>query len=355
MITKRKLHKAWLIVRKTSLNADLLKFSRNFIKTVRGKYKRDASIPIPFPTTLSLELTNRCNLHCITCPREYDFGKKLVMGNMDTALAKKIIDQTYPYVQSMGLTGMGETLFAPNLVEVAKYIKSKKKSIVIFISTNANHPGFIERITPVLPHIDTVQISVDGVGDTYDTIRHGGTFANLDANLRALTPLVRDRDIDLMFNMVITKKNFRDMPALVRYADEHHVGFVNFTYFNLACATSVPLDYYKFFSTPEFLEVVAATKAEAALHPEIEVTGLDFPGNPGIRKCPLMWNHFQINYDGKVPPCCAKPFTDEYCFGDVTQKSVIDVLNSPEAQALRATWVSGKPHPFCAKCHFVHL
>lgn len=355
MISKRKLHKVWSILKKTSFNADSVKFSINLFKSVRGNYKKDAKRPIPYPTTIMLELTNKCNLHCTTCPREYDYGKKMTLGNMEPELAKKIVDETYPYVQSMGLTGMGETLFAPTLIEVAKYIKEKKKSIVLFISTNANNPGFIEKITPVLPWIDTVQISVDGVGETYDKIRLGGKFESLDSNLRSLQPLIKESNVDLMFNMVINKKNFVDMPNVIKYAAERGVRFVNFTYFNLASVTAIPVEYYKFFSTPEYQEVLEATKAEAKRHPEIEVTGLDFPGNPGIKKCPLMWNHFQINYDGKVPPCCAKPFSLEYCYGDVTKQPLIDVINSPEAQALRATWIEGKAHPFCSKCHFVHL
>ncbi len=353
-MNSRKFRKIFGIISRTRLNADLLRFTRNL--TRRAFMSRtDASRDIPYPTTLMLELTNRCNLHCVTCPREYAYGREMSQGNMSKELAFRIVDECYPYLQSIGLTGLGETLFAPHLLEVARYIKQRKKSIVIMISTNANIPGFIDKITPLLPLIDTVQISIDGIGEGYERIRHGASFSMLVENIDRVAPLARANNVDLMFNMVITKLNYMMMPDVVRFAQAHGVRYANFTYFNLASVTDIPSDYYEFFSTPEFLEVLNQTRAAAAESPDVEVTGLDFPGNPGIRKCPLTWNHFQINFDGEIPPCCAKPFSKEYSFGNVTEAGVLATLNSPAAKRLRACWVAGKPHPFCQKCHFVHL
>jgi MoaA/NifB/PqqE/SkfB family radical SAM enzyme len=56
-----------------------------------------------------LELTNHCNLACTTCPREYDYGKEMEPGTMTVENAKAVIDQIWPYLDSIGLTGMGET------------------------------------------------------------------------------------------------------------------------------------------------------------------------------------------------------------------------------------------------------
>lgn len=354
-ITKRKLGKLFYIIRHTKLNKSTLLFVGNMARQFTAGFRRDARKDIPYPTTLMLELTNKCNLHCVTCPREYDYGKAMRLGNMEKELAFKIIDECYPYLQSIGLTGMGETLFAPVLQEVASYIKAKKTSIVIAISTNANIPDFIEKITPVLPFIDTVQISTDGVGDTYETIRHGASFEHLTSNIAALVPLAAAHGVDIMFNMVLTKLNYRAMPQVVEFAAKNGIRFVNFTYFNLASVTDIPIEYYQFFASGDFKQMREETEVMARMYPEIEVTGLDFPGTPGIRKCPLVWNHFQINYDGEVPPCCAKPFSMEYSFGNVSDKPVIAVLNSEKAKDFRRHWVDNLPHEFCRKCHFVHL
>lgn len=355
MLTKRKFLKVLRVIRKTRLNADLFPFLSNLMKHKRGRFRKDAQKDIPFPSTLMLELTNRCNLHCITCPREYGFGKEMQIGDMPTELAVKIIDETIPYLKSIGLTGMGETLFAKNLVEVACYIKKKKPNVVIAISTNANIPAFIEKIKPALPYIDTVQVSTDGVGKGYEDIRKGASFEYLEENLRQLVPLAKENHVDVMFNMVITKRNYEQMPHVIAFADEVGVRFVNFTYFNLASVTDIPLEYYQFFSSETFLNLLADTRQAVTRHPRIEVTGLDFPGNPGIQKCPLLWDHFQINHDGQMPPCCAKPFSKEYSYGNVRETSVRKVVNSEKAKQLRAACVAGETPDFCRKCHFVHL
>lgn len=355
MLTKRKILMGFRAVRKIRFDACLFPFLFNLIRHKTGNFKKDARKDIPFPTTLMLELTNRCNLHCITCPREYGFGKEMQIGDMPTELAVKIIDEAVPYLKSIGLTGMGETLFAKNLVEVARYIKKKKPNIVIAISTNANIPDFIEKVRPVLPYIDTVQVSTDGVGKGYEDIRKGASFSYLEENLRQLVPLAKKNHVDVMFNMVINQNNYEQMPKVIAFADEVGVRFVNFTYFNLASVTDIPLEYYQFFSSEVFLGLLAETKEEVARHPRIEVTGLEFPGNPGIRKCPFLWDHFQINHDGQMPPCCAKPFSKEYSYGNVREASVREVVNSEKAKRLRAACIAGETPGFCRKCHFVNL
>lgn len=355
MITKRKLHKIIYILSRININKDLFKFLKNLFLRFNAGYRHNCEAKLPYPTTIMLELTNKCNLKCITCPRMYDYGKEMHIGNMDTSLAYKILDEALPYVQSIGLTGMGETLFAENLVEVASYIKKRKPSTVIFISTNANFPGFAEKIAPALEYIDTIQISTDGVGEIYESIRKGAKFATLHENIKILTTKSRPMGIDVMFNMVITKKNYMSMPSIIEMAHQLGVGYVNFTFINLASLTSVPLNYYDFFKTEEFLKYLRQTRETQHKYADIEVTGLDFPGNPGIKKCTLMWNHFQINHDGEVPPCCAKPFSKEYSFGNLSESSLLEVLNSPQAKAFRKCAIEGRPHPFCAKCHFVNI
>lgn len=351
---KRKLRKIKYIIRQTKLDGDLIKFATNFI--CHKLYRKLNLDKVPWPSTFSLELTNKCNLHCVMCPREYEYGKGMIPGDMSTELAKRLIDESYPYVQSMGLTGMGETLFAPNLTEVAKYIKSKKKSIIIFISTNANFPDFLEKVSSVLPYIDTIQISTDGIGETYQSIRKGASFELLEKNLKALIPLAQKNNVDVMLNMVVNKKNFTSMAPLIEFAASYNIKYVRLTPVNLVSIPSVSKDYYDFFSSIEFNKERDKAIENCRKYPDIEVTGLnELKNKSSIEQCPFMWNHFQVNYDGEVPPCCAKPFSKEYSYGNVTNASLKDVLNSDAAYKFRNPAKKGKSPEFCKNCTFVNL
>ena len=211
-----------------------------------------------------LELTNHCNLHCTTCPREYAYGNQMDRGYMPPDKAKAIIDELSPYLDSIGLTGLGDTIVSPS-GRSGPLHKTEKGKHRHFFSTNANMHGFIDKVKPVLPYIDTIQISVDGIGQTYEKIRHGARFQELDSNIRQLTGMTAGKGIDIMFNMVMTKESIHDMPGIVRYASENGIPFVNFSYFNLASVTRIPVSYYSLFDTPEFQSLRTETLHTAAI------------------------------------------------------------------------------------------
>ncbi len=54
---------------------------------------------------LCLRVTNHCNLGCITCPREYDYGKAMDKGTIQFEKMMKVIDEVAPYVDSIGPNG----------------------------------------------------------------------------------------------------------------------------------------------------------------------------------------------------------------------------------------------------------
>lgn len=352
-MTKRKLYKIFHIARQTRINRDLWRYLRN--KVIKFKLRKTQSSEVAYPSCVMLELTNYCNIRCITCPRQYAYGQDMDKGFMPLENAKKIVDEIYPCLDSIGLTGLGETLLYPHLAEIASYIKGKKKSIVISMSTNANLDGFIEKVSKVLPYVDTIQISIDGIDDVYEKIRVGAKFEALRENLERLIALVKKKNVDLMFNMVITKDNYFQMGSIIEFAYNIGVKYVNFNYFNLASVTSVDCDYYNFYSSIEFEKSLKEAYKMAKKYKKVEVTGLDFKENTGIDKCPFPWDHFYISWDGWVVPCCSKPFPKLLNFGNVYNDGVMAVFNSEKYRQFRENWIQKKYPKFCDKCHFVDL
>src|SRR5437762_9437622 len=111
----------------------------NFFKYIGNKshasyLKATNSTKVAFPSSIMLEVTNNCNLGCITCPREYDFGKAMDKGTIQFEKMAKVIDEVAPYIDSIGLTGLGETLLYKKLEQTLRYIKEKNKGIQTFIS-----------------------------------------------------------------------------------------------------------------------------------------------------------------------------------------------------------------------------
>jgi radical SAM protein with 4Fe4S-binding SPASM domain len=302
-----------------------------------------------------LELTNHCNLACTTCPREYDYGKEMELGRMTVEDAKAVIDQVWPYLDSIGLTGMGETFLFRQIDEIVDYIKSKNKGIVISVSTNAVVPDFIEKISPLIGRFDTIQVSIDGLNEVYENIRKNASFKTLDDNLRSLSDLCRGTDTDLMLNMVVTGENYQQMPLLVKYSEEKGVKYMDFTLFNLAAVTKINRLYYGLYKSPEFLKVLSTLEEYVRNAKNVIVTNRNFKTGNGFHKCPFPWTHFYITWNGFVTPCCAKPFPKELNFGNVFDEKLIDILNSYDFRKFRDLWYKNETPAFCDKCHFIDI
>lgn len=352
-MNKRRLKKALRRLRYLPGGKYLFLYIVNKIK--HFYFKSIKSAKVAYPSTIMLELTNHCNLACTTCPREYDYGKAMDKGQMNLESAKKIIDELWPYLDSVGLTGMGETFLYKELGDIVDYIKSKNKGIVISVSTNAVLPNFIEQVSKVIGKIDTIQISIDGIGDVYESIRKNASFQKLDNNLRILSKLSENTSTDLMLNMVVTKENYIQMPLLVSYAEEIGIAYLDFTLLNLASVTNIEASYYDFYKSPGFTNVLSELDEKINQTSKVTVTERNFKTNNSFQKCPFPWTHFYICWNGFVAPCCAKPFPKELNFGNVYEHSVLNVLNSNSYRNFRRLWYENMTPDFCRKCHFVNI
>ena len=306
---------------------------------------------VAYPSTIMIELTNLCNLACTTCARQYDYGKAMDKGKMSVKQAKKIIDEVWPYLDSVGLTGMGETFIYKDIEEVIDYIKQKNKGIIISVSTNAMLPDFIESVSGVIGKLDTIQVSIDGLGEVYEQIRVKASFKTLEENLKILAEKCKGTKTTLMLNMVVTKENYMQMADLVRYADNASFQYLDFSQLNLASVTNIDTSYYQFYSSMEFLQAIEELESAKKECHKLNVT-YNFKTETGFQKCPFPWSHFYFCWDGYAAPCCAKPFPKELHFGNVFDNRVIDVLNSKKYMAFRELWYQNKTPDFCKKCHF---
>ena len=302
-----------------------------------------------------IELTNRCNLACTTCAREYDYGKEMDKGSITVQQAKKIIDELWPYIDSVGLTGMGETFLYKNIEEIIDYIKSKNKGIIISVSTNAVLPNFVEMVSRVVNKVDTIQISIDGLEKVYESIRKNASFELLDNNLQLVSEMCIGTNTDLMLNMVVTKENYIQMHSVITYAKESGIKYMDFTLFNLASVTNIDRSYYNFYKSTEFLNEVKRLEETIKSTHEVIVSNKNFKTDSSFQECPFPWTHFYITWNGFVTPCCAKPFPKELNFGNVFEKSVMSILNSNSFREFRALWYKNIAPNFCTKCNFVDI
>ncbi|MBO5680054.1 MAG: radical SAM protein [Bacteroidaceae bacterium] len=334
------------LVLNTRINKDFIRSIHNHVK--KFLLNKEHALTVTYPTNAMLELGNVCNLHCSMCPREFEYGKSMDVGFMPLDKLKKIIDEIYPYLDSIGLTGLGETFLYPHMLETVKYIKSKKKSIIITVSTNAHFKGYKEKVEPVLPYIDNIQFSIDGIGDTYDQIRQGASFAEVNDNIQFT--IDKGKDVTFMLNCVVVPENHMQMKDIVEYAHQQNIDYVNFNCASIASDPNRSRDYYDFFSSKEYLDSVREVQETAKRYKHMEVTGPNYPSQGTFRDCIYPWEYPYITWDGYYVPCCGKPFPKLLHFGNVFEDGVMNTLNSPKAQSFRRLWQKNTPPSFCHNC-----
>ena len=315
---------------------------------LHGRHEDRISNPNAIPDSFMIELTNACNLRCITCPREYKYGHEMDVGQMDYEKLKRLLDQVMPLANSINLTGLGETLLYKKLPEIINIIQDYPKNIGTFLSTNAQTPNCLDVFENITNKVNIVQISIDGVNATYDQVRDKASFTALSKNLKKMSKMADGTNTSLMFNVVAFPANYKTLPDIVTFANEVGVGHVNINSRNLAAIPEVSIEEYEFYKTDEFRGVVETTRERA----EKFKMGFSIFENNGF--CELVYNHFYITWDGFLVPCCAKPFPKELNFGNVFDESLITCIKNYQTSRFRSDWDICAAPSFCERCHIIY-
>ena len=161
------------------------------------------------PVNVTWEVTYACNLRCIHCLS--DSGRKRD-DELTTEQAMQVIDQLAARKVFQFNIGGGEPLMRPDFLDLMDY--AHDRGMVTCISTNGT---LIDKQTASrLNHpLVYIQVSLDGASEqANDPIRGDGSFKKV---LNALEYL-RNLDIDVSINCVLTRRSYPELDALVKLA-----------------------------------------------------------------------------------------------------------------------------------------
>ena len=175
--------------------------------------------PLSAPLEAHLQLTNHCDAGCTGCytsatpgglPHEHDL----------TAWKKSIDALADAGVFHLALGG-GESATLPWLGEVARYARAR--GIVPNLTTSGLYDdATLERLVGWAPLFGQINVSLDGVGDTYAAVRGVDGFARADRALVAL----RNVHPDIGINAVLTRTSFDQLSTLFAHAKKRRVSQV---------------------------------------------------------------------------------------------------------------------------------
>jgi len=251
-----------------------------------------------------LNLTNRCNLRCLTCFKDAGSAYESELGTKELV---RLIDQLPALVTGRVILSGGEPLLRDDLDVVLDALA--ERNLAIFIITNGTliDRRCAERLAR-LPRL-VVQVSLDGSRpEVNDRIRGSGSFERALAGARRLAEL----GVDVRIYPTVTRLNIDDLPGLQRLYktlrhDDRRFAFARFH------PTGRGARHLRELYIPpgDFLERLARMKLDGARTPDDEPRDRalsDYIPRRvlyGVRKvnCGLGSGTLSIDADGTVYPC----------------------------------------------------
>lgn len=327
------------------------------------------------PRVIFIEVTNRCNLLCETCPRTYHDREPLKSLSLDEFIE---IAEHFPDMQQVELHGIGEPLLNRELPEIIRYLKGRGVKVV----TNSN--GTL--LTPkwqravVESGLDAYRCSIDGATpETYARIRGADLLGKLREGLGGLVRTKEQLGSDtpeISIWCVATQENLAELPDMLRLAADLGVPEVyvqRMVYFakepeqQYGMATQDLAIFGANGAAPDdYQEQVLAEceKLSAKLGVKFRASGARDPRNSLAaarsadftpwQACLRPWMTAYVTANGNCLPCCISPFaTHDYqslVMGNIFEQPFSAIWNNPRYQQWRADLMSAYPHKACAGC-----
>jgi MoaA/NifB/PqqE/SkfB family radical SAM enzyme len=331
---------------------------------------KGATSPIN-PQVIFIEVTNRCNLLCETCPRTY-FNRE-PLKTLTYAEFVQIAEQ-FPNMRRASLHGIGEPLLNKELPQIVKYLKGRDVEVIINSNGTLLNPNCQEAL--VESGLDEYRCSIDGAKpETYARIRGADLLHKLESGLEGLVKTrarLQSQTPHISIWCVSTKENLAELPELVRLAARLGVSEVyvqRMTYFaqepdhQYGMARQELTIYGPDHDYQE--EVIAECENLSA------ELGLDFR-SAGAREprhsleaarsadfypwqaCLRPWTTAYVTANGNCLPCCISPFaTHDYnslILGNLFERPFAELWNNYLYQNFRKDLMSPQPHQACSSC-----
>lgn len=298
------------------------------------RHRLEEVLPLKFPYSLAIDPCNLCNFECKFCAiqssKEECFYQKQLMR---MELFKKIIDDLDEFPEKLKvlrLSGQGEPLLNPEIVEMISYAKKKDVADFIEIVTNGSRLNTQLNSRLVESGVDRVRISIEAVDEEgyFEMTNRKIDFNQFIANIKDLHDKSGDT-CEIYIKVVDAAVDTEDKKAAF------------YDIFENIC-DRIWID-----------QVIPLWSDFEELNEKFDVKCIGMHGQKlqMVNVCPYSFYNLIINPDGEVTVCCAD-WKRKLVVGDLKQQTFKEVW---EGQKLRDFWralLRGEKNQYemCAKC-----
>ncbi len=250
--------------------------------------------PVGFPQKAMIEITRRCNLHCVLCP--VGNGTATFFPDMETDIFCRIVNFIAPTVWKAKLYNYGEPLMHP---QFSQFVKYAKMAGIEHVEVSSNGMLLNEHLSKeiILSGLDAIHISIDGPDQqNYGAYRKGGDVASICKNVKTLRSLRDSIGID---------KPLIEVQCLATCHTENRINDMN------AIANDVGADSFRlktfnaYMSGKKFAELGRKfLPRNRGLSRYNDYLKLTYKGRYRLLSCQWPFDRLVVNSDGTAVPCC---------------------------------------------------
>lgn len=328
------------------------------------------------PTSISLEITNRCNLGCKMCWLREREKLGFAYEELTTAEMFGIIDDIAKSNCFLCVITGGEPFLRKDILEIIRYIK--EKGLICTVLTNGT--VISKEINQELVNIGLANISfsVDGSEDVHDSVRGRGTFAKTLSGVKSLLEARDNKQFPLIsLSTTISALNYHSLSEMVPLAqswgvDELKIIHLRFVDRKQADAHKQAMEKlfgiqcsgiygYVMDKVDIDIDVLASELSKVknnrtglivSFYPEMnsnrELTQYYYGCSPLRQRCTAPWFGATIKPNGEL--ClCPDYYIPEYILGNLKERSLRELWNNERAKLFRSTLKKGL-FPGCLRC-----
>jgi radical SAM protein with 4Fe4S-binding SPASM domain len=342
-----------------------------------GQYRtieefRDACRPLGVHASgrflhLELDIVNRCNIQCVMCYHSLE-ATRVPIVYMDPEVFASAAAHILPYASHLSLSLGNEPLMSPHFEAMLKLAAPYQVPHVNFF-TNGLLLNDQKVAAMIACGVTQICVSIDGAKrETYNAIRRGGEFDDVIKNVENLiaqrnranarTPKVR-------FDVVLMRRNIRELPDIVRLAARMGVEqlsfrhMVSFDGLDMGHESLVHAKSVSNYWLGSALELAASLGLEVQTHPELfdENTANASASRTAAEAlptpyCPFPFFHLSIGPGGHVLPCPHSHGQGPY--GQVSANSPLDqIWLNAQFTELRNRILRSDPPDMCRRCPYL--
>lgn len=303
------------------------------------------------PLYLQLEVTNRCNLNCSKCARNYWDAECNIFGDMSKEVFRKLTS-FIPRAFEVIIGGYGEPFMGKHFWYLLEELKKNHSVVRIITNGTFLNEDACRRLIDL--GIDRLVVSLDSLDNSTAEVFREALPVTIMNNLKLLRELKQGRGQsapEVSINFVAMRDNIRDLVPLIGRAS--FLGITGIEVSQLKIYSPLMKEKSLFTLESGYEKRFILAQREARLK-GIWIT------LPTVRArdktCLQPFENLFIRWNGEVMGCCSAIFKNQgynFSVGSIDASTIEEIWNCRSMIDYREAFWGGKPYPEnCQNCAF---